>query len=106
MSEEEKGLAKNEKDLNKILKALESETTMERRRAVSRLRTLFAIFSDDEGEEIRTQLKLANKNEKSRALQIKMASLLELYEDFQTQDERVAEVERIKRAKERLRSDA
>ena len=79
-----------------ILKALDSETTMERRRAVSRLQSLFTFYSDDEGEEIRSKLKLANKNEKHKPLQIKMASLLELYENFQTQDERVAEANRLK----------
>ena len=94
---EDEGLSRNEKDLNVILEALERDL-FERRKAVARLRNLFAMFSDEEGQLIITKLGEANKaeNRMNRPLQLKMASLLKMYEDFPTKEERIAEVERIK----------
>ena len=94
---EDEGLGRNEKNLNVILEALESDM-FERKKAVARLRNLFAMFSDEEGQLIITKLEEANHAEKrkSRPLQLKMASLLKQYEDFPTKKERIAEVERIK----------
>ena len=90
-------LSRKERDLDKIFEALDNETTSERKRAVTRIHELFDEFSDEEAEKIRIKLKEANKAEKrkSRPLQLKMESVLLMYDTFHSKEDRIAETQRI-----------